>query len=1076
MRFNRIQLVGLAALAGISATAKDASANNVTITTATTTPLSTSSPDGVSPGDVTVASGGSITVTTGQTAVTVNTNNSVSNAGTISSNDANNTTGVLVTGVRSGTITNSGTLSLLESYVLADSDNDGDLDGTFATGSSRNAIWLGAGSALTGDVIDSGIITVEGNNSHGVLLDGVLNGNLNVTGSINVTGDNSAAVAINGGVSGGVTGNVFARGNVTALGTSSSGLVVNAPITGQLRINGAWTVTGYHSTGVPSDPSHLDADDLRQGGAAIAIHDSVGGGVTIEGVGVEDDLDDDGDGLQDGSAAETNDDLTATISVYGSSPALLIQALPGSSLLLGANPAGFGLQVRGALNATALFDGFSATAVRIEGDAGGATTTITNGAAIDNAVTVGAVDADAFGVYIGNNAIVPQLLTRRSMIVNVGSDLAVNANGIYLASGASLPTLTNSGLLRAQLFGEIGSATAITDLSNTLSTINNSGTIQALITATDEDTSDGIPPPPVTGAATAINLSASTIGVTLNQIPDAVFTDDDSVDDDASKRPEVLIQGDILFGSGADTLNLLAGAIEGDVSFGAGADSFVINNGAVFSGRVTDTGALTIDVIDGELNLGGGAVNITSAHFGADATLGVSLSPALSENTLILASGTVTFDAGSRITPVLPSGLPASGAHTFLTAAGGLVGASNVTGVLATGPGVPFLYNVSVGIVSGDPNSLEASYLLKTPLQLGLSGNQTTAFTNIIAAVQTDADASDALVSLNTQADFLNAYEDLMPSYASGATELAATAIQQAQSASTNRLAATRLHGLDEVSVWAQEIGYAVNRDPPTANGQEFRGQGFGFAGGIDGPLDNGALFGLSVAFVTSEVEEPARPQGEISNWFAQGNAYLGTAMGPIDLDFVAGAGVGKLRSRRFIEIGPDFDALAESDWWAYEGHAAVRASAPMSLTGWLFVTPQVALTYVGINEQSYTESGAGALDYEADSAFSQRLWADVGVEVSGRWNLRGGGMVSPRIYAGYRANAVDDQAERTFRFPAGGSDFTLTDEPLGDGGPLVGAGFDATNGYSTFSLTYEGEFGDQIERNSLNAAIRFKF
>jgi uncharacterized protein with beta-barrel porin domain len=89
---------------------------------------------------------------------------------------------------------------------------------------------------------------------------------------------------------------------------------------------------------------------------------------------------------------------------------------------------------------------------------------------------------------------------------------------------------------------------------------------------------------------------------------------------------------------------------------------------------------------------------------------------------------------------------------------------------------------------------------------------------------------------------------------------------------------------------------------------------------------------------------------------------------------------------------------------------------------------------------------------------------------------MRGGGIVAPRLYAGYRANAIDEEAERTFRYVSGGSDFTLADPGFGDGGPLVGIGLDATNGYSTFSLSYEGEFGDQIERHSLNAAIRFRF
>jgi uncharacterized protein with beta-barrel porin domain len=334
------------------------------------------------------------------------------------------------------------------------------------------------------------------------------------------------------------------------------------------------------------------------------------------------------------------------------------------------------------------------------------------------------------------------------------------------------------------------------------------------------------------------------------------------------------------------------------------------------------------------------------------------------------------------------------------------------------------------------------------------------------------------MASVTTEFEFFDAYEDLMPNYSAASTEIAATAIQQMQSATSNRMAATRMQGLDEVSVWGQEIAYGINRQAPSANVQEFRGHGFGFAGGIDGPTNNGAMFGLSASFIASEVEEPGRPEGEISAWFGQANAYYATAVGAIDLDFILGAGAGKMQSRRFVEIGEPvvFSALSEADWLAYEGHGAIRASAPMT-AGWFTLTPQAALTYVAINESEYTEEGGGAaVDYQVDSAFSQRLWGDVGVEVSGRWELGGNMVVSPRIFGGYRANLIDDETERTVSFVSGGAPFTLTDEGVGEGGPLVGIGFDATNGFSTFSLGYEGEFGDQIERHSINAAIRVRF
>lgn len=1072
MRFNGIKLAGLAvALVGVSA--KDAVADDVTITTDTTTPLATSSPDGVSPGDVTIDANGSITIAAGETAVTVDSDNDVTNAGNILSEDANDTTGILLLDGFAGSITNSGAIRLTEDYDRADADNDGDLDGDFAQGSNRTGIWLQSGT-FTGDIVSSGGIEIEGQDSAGVRLDGLLDGDLTISGGLSVTGENAVAVAIDGGATGGVTGDVLVRGGATIIGTNAQGLLVGAPIGGELRINGAWNSTGYSTVNRPADTSDLDADDLQQSGSPIAVHFSVDGGITIEGVGVEDDEDDDGDGVTEADG-DTDDDLTTSINAYGSAPALLIQADPSADLVLGATASGYGLHVRGTIAAQGVYDGVEATAIEIAGD-GGAQVTTAGGIAIDNVTGAAAIEADATAVHIGAGAVVPEILIRRAVTGAVTAETAQTAYGVRIEAGADVAALNVTGSLRAQLFGETGDAVTILDQSNTLATITNSGTLAALIVATDDDPTDDVPPPAIVGEAVAIDVSASTIDVTYSQVPDTPFTDDDANDDDAAGRLTPSLLGDIRFGSGADTLNLLAGTITGDVAFGAGADSMVIDNGASYFGQISDSdGLLSINVIDGTLSLNGGTTNLTTANFGASAQLGVLLSDTPADATFINATGAVNFDAGASIVLTVPDGLPSIGSQTFLTAAGGLTGASNVTGPV-TAAGTPYLYNLAIGVVAGDPNSLEATYVQKTASELGLNANQAIALNPIIAALRLDDDAAAAFASLDTEFEFFDAYEDMVPTFSSAMTELAATAIQQQQSAATNRLSATRLNDLDEVSVWAQEIAYGLTREPPSVSGQDFRGHGFGLAVGIDGPLDNGALFGVSASFITSEMEEPGRPEGQISGTFGQLNAYLGTAMGPIDLDVVAGAGLGQLQSRRVVEIGPSFSTESEAEWWSYEGHGAIRASLPLAVGDWLVISPQTALSYVYMSEEGYTESGGGALDLEADTVNSQRLWGDVGLEVSARWQLRGGGIIAPRIYGGYRANLIDDEAERTFRFASGGSDFTLTDEGYGDGAPLVGVGIDATNGYSTFSLGYEGEFGDQIDRHSLNAAIRFRF
>lgn len=1075
MRINTVRFVGLAAvLAG--AAGKEAAAADRSIDTAVTTPVATSQPEppgNVTPGDITVTSTGSITVAAGESAITVDSSNDVSNAGTLSSNDADGTRGIRLLGGNTGNITNSGTISLLESYVLADSDNDGDLDGAWAVGSDRQGILLSSG-AFTGDILNSGTINIEGNASSGIRLDGQLVGDLTSTGTISVTGDDSAAVAINGGAAGGVVGDVRVAGSVVVRGAQSAGLLVNAPITGALNLNGTWNVTGYNRSSLSSSITGLEADDLLQSGPAVGVHFSVANGVTVEGIGVEDDEDDDGDGVTEADG-DADDDATASINVAGASPALLISADPSADLIIGAGADGFGVHIRGLVSSSGQYSGFNAAALQIEGSAS-STVSIANGVAIDNTVRATAFDGDSFGAVIGGGAQVSELLVRGQLISDAVSENLQTAYALDVRAGADLPSVVNSGVLRAQQFGEIGDAVAIRDASNTLASITNSGSILARLIATDADPADGVLPPAPSGNAIAIDLSASSIDVTLNQVADTPFNDDDTTDNDSAARPAVVIEGDVRFGSGADTFNLLAGAMTGDVSFGAGADAFTINNGADFAGRLSDAdGQLVLDVQDGDFDHLGGVTNLTSATFGATSVLGITLAADPAQSTVLNASGAVTFAAGSQIDVAVPAGLPVSGSHVFLTAAGGLVGEEQFLNTVL--PGTSYLYELRINAVTGDPNSLEAAYDLRTASQLGMNANQAAALDPILAALRLDDDAAAAFAALDSADTFFDAYADLMPSYASAATELVATAIQQSQGAASNRLANTRLHDLDEVSVWAQEIGYGLERTPADASGQEFRGQGFGIAVGIDGPLRNGALFGLGASFLASEADEPDRPQGEISTWLTQANAYLGAAMGPIDLDFVLGAGVGKMRSRRFIEIGSGFAADTEAEWWAYEGHTAVRASAPLAMSDWFIVTPQVALTYVYLNEEGYEESGGGdAFDIEADSATSQRLWADAGVEISARRRLGANGFWAPRIYAGYRANAIDEGAERTFRFAAAGDDFTLVDEPLGDGGTLVGIGLDATNGFSTFSLGYEGELGDQIERHSINAAVRFRF
>ena len=100
--------------------------------------------------------------------MTINSNDSVKNEGTIAISGANGSTGILANTNLIGDITNTGTITIDENFTPTDTDNDGDLDGPFAQGSNRFGIHVLGGGTFTGNIANSGAITVEGNQSAGI--------------------------------------------------------------------------------------------------------------------------------------------------------------------------------------------------------------------------------------------------------------------------------------------------------------------------------------------------------------------------------------------------------------------------------------------------------------------------------------------------------------------------------------------------------------------------------------------------------------------------------------------------------------------------------------------------------------------------------------------------------------------------------------------------------------------------------------------------------------------------------------------------------------------------------------------
>lgn len=538
--------LAVAAAAGpiLLALASNAQAQ-LSISTATTAPVATATAVNSAPADISIIAGGSISLSAAGSAVTLNSNNNVSNAGGISFSNINGVNGILAQGGFTGSITNTGTINITETYSAPVNTNTGISYGAFAQGNTRIGLSLIGPGVLTGSITDTGTISVIGQNSQGINLQAPITGAFLMQsstpsttsgaqptvlrGSVSVTGEQSTGILI--GANSGVGGNVQ-LGTVTATGPGARAVVINGNVGGGVDVLAALSSTGYRTNSRQTNPTlagYYTADQVQQGGSALVIGGNVANGVLISSPPVP----------ADTTGLDTNnigvpDDLqgVGSVTTYGSSPAIVLggaganttigSVLPATGNANGVGTAGplGSFTIQGSISANGVFDQVDlpilpapvpATAVQI--GAPGGTINLTSGVSIQALAAVSATSyqADATGFHLLSGATVNGFLNNGIVSVNstqtsTGSTGAVNVNGLLIETGAHFPSFTNNSYLLANLSGTAGpggNVTAINDRSGTLLTLNNTGVITALLTQT-------LTSAPMPGTAVGVNMGSGT--------------------------------------------------------------------------------------------------------------------------------------------------------------------------------------------------------------------------------------------------------------------------------------------------------------------------------------------------------------------------------------------------------------------------------------------------------------------------------------------------------------------------------------------------------------------------------------
>jgi hypothetical protein len=984
-------------------------AAQVTISTATTAPVRTSNVNNGAASDIVISSTGSITVN-GGSAVTVDSNNAVSNAGTITQGAADNAIGIDVAAGTNSVITNTGNINVTETFTSPVFEGTSVVNGPIAQASNRTGIWVRG--AHTGNILQTGGISIEGLNSAGIKLDGDLTGSLLTGGQTKVRGDNGVAIRTQG-----VSGNVVIGGGTTVVGKGARAVDILGDVGGYLRIANAVAQSSTFTDDNGQTVS-LARGDLSLGAPAVSVAGNVAGGIVVAAAPTTSttNADADGDGVAD------NLEAAGSITSFGNGAALLIGNASRNTTLGAVSGDGHGIVIAGSVNANAYYSSNNATALQIGGLGGNVA--VTGGIKVTGAVLATTVDQGATAILIN--------------------------------TGSSVPVLDNSGTIRATITspGRGFSSYGVLDLSGTLTTINNSGVIATNGTAQD--------------VAYAIDLRNNTTGITINQAAPAGTA--------AGTATASLsgITGNIITGSGNDTITATGGTIAGNVNFGAGNDSLTLSNDAVYAGKIDfGTGTATVglsntskmggtatfngslatmtlndtalfqgDIAGGSnltVNVNGGTlfaagtndVSIKTLNVGANGTIKVNLDTINHTNKKFIVD-TANFTAGSKVSAAINSLVDAAGTYTVLSA-------NQINGMPALVSDqtlLPFLFKGSLAL-SPTGKDIQLTIARKTASEVGLNRAQSSAFDAILAAAPVDAQVAQSLLGAADLPTLQSQFNQLLPDHAGGNFALLTQGSRLATRHLTNN---NSVFDISKLGGWLEPIKWDGGKLNTGTSG--YKTSGFGISMGLEREVGFGHV-GLIFNYMSGSNKDKKNSNHKIdANAYEFGAFWRTSSSGPFYAFARGSVALAKFDSSRAF-VGVDAtntafsrDTTAKWNGRLYSGTAG--ASYQLDMGDRIGLKPMVVFDYYRLHEKGYTETGAALTD--GSDAIDLVVAPRTSTSYNATTTLTGIYRFGPRTKEGIpltieleggRRNNIGGELGNTTAHFANGSNFTITPDKL---------------------------------------------
>lgn len=744
-------------------------------------------------------------------------------------------------------------------------------------------------------------------------------------------------------------------------------------------------------------------------------------------------------------------------------------------------------------------------------------------------------------LLIGTNNLGENLSPTFTITNNAGSEIRATQAGQnaiqvdHAIGGAS--SIVNHGIIAAGTDGAAIDTTANTSANGIA--VSNDGLIMGAVRLGAADTltlNGGSIGGGVTGGSTAIagNTSIGMFGPVPQDVSSALrFTGDHTLGlanvrllnrpgnttTSADNQGTILMGGGALYGEVGEqgralkAVDVLAGEVDLDNN-----DYFVnqttVRHGATLkicgTGCSGDTPADPSQHIHGNLTLAGGTLDLSGAPItrisagSAGATGSFTTVPGSVIKTAITGAGTTSGVGSTNLSTIIASGAATLANGTKVVPVGST--ASVVNGaryVLIDGTGQATVGNVIATnnallnwkVLRGDDASLgqDASdvYLVaskKSVESVVSSGNGQRALGALVQAAERNPQLSELLERIIQNPELAaRASEQLKPNTsvqsATSGSMNATTGTVNAVGARTSDMRVAQASGgqtgiaagesLKGFGVWAQGIGFTGSQG--TRRGQDgFDADTLGMAVGGDVRVADPLRVGVAFSYSKTNVDSTDNSAGsgmDVNSY--QGTLYASYTGAPWYVDGMLIYGVHKYDNTRAIT------ALGQTATADYEGQqytAQVAGGYPLAF-GNTVVTPNVSLAYSRLNQDGYTESGAGAANLTVDSQQTDSVRSGLGVKVSHAYKS-GTMRLVPEVRATWFHEYAAKELETTSAFAVdAGSAFTTTGAAPTRDSLALGIGVNLMDADQlTVSANYDAELKEHYLGHAGTLQVRWDF